>query len=388
MSEPSGFPDIFPTSPRRDGTNNTAQQWESDLLGRLQQPMQPTPEPAGFPLGTPTQPPPSAPQPQSLTHATPPPQPADDIQEQAQEQIPFSPSRPSASPSRPSPSQWPHEDDPSTPTLRDHPDYARLSKRHALPGWRRFLSWFTRIFRSDDVASRVTRAATGAQRPVTTGRRVVVIGASGGVGTTSIATGLARTLTAVRNAPVALMAIDEGDDLASRLDVPSISPARSDLPAADFAGQLSTMTESGRVAAIRPHEDAAAMARGLGRFFAVTVVDAGRHPSTQLTTEAHAVVIVASANAAGATAATRTAAELRSAGVRDEAVMTVLLPRLPGDETARHARFLREAGITTFALPHDRHLAGGAALHLRLAAENTQVVLGELAAAIMIPAGR
>ena len=234
----------------------------------------------------------------------------------------------------------------------------------------------------------MTRAAAGAQRPVTTGRRVVVVGASGGVGTTSIATGLARTLTAVRNAPVALMAIDEGDDLASRLDVPSISPARSDLPAADFAGQLSTMTESGRVAAIRPHEDAAAMARGLGRFFAVTVVDAGRHPSTQLTTEAHAVVIVASANAAGATAATRTAAELRSAGVRDEAVMTVLLPRLPGDETARHARFLREAGITTFALPHDRHLAGGAALHLRLAAENTQVVLGELAAAIMIPAGR
>ena len=380
MSEPSGFPDIFPTSPRRDGTNNTAQQWESDLLGRLQQPMQPTPEPAGFPLGTPTQPPPSAPQPQSLTHATPPPQPADDIQEQAQEQIPFSPSRPSASPSRPSPSQWPHQDEPSTPTLRDHPDYARLSKRHALPGWRRFLSWFTRIFRSDDVTSRVTRAAAGAQRPVTTGRRVVVVGASGGVGTTSIATGLARTLTAVRNAPVALMAIDEGDDLASRLDVPSISPARSDLPAADFAGQLSTMTESGRVAAIRPHEDAAAMARGLGRFFAVTVVDAGRHPSTQLTTEAHAVVIVASANAAGATAATRTAAELRSAGVRDEAVMTVLL--------ARHARFLREAGITTFALPHDRHLAGGAALHLRLAAENTQVVLGELAAAIMIPAGR
>ena len=171
-------------------------------------------------------------------------------------------------------------------TNHRHRHYATIPTtpacRNVTPGWRRFLSWFARIFRSDDVASRVTRAATGAQRPVTTGRRVVVIGASGGVGTTSIATGLARTLTAVRNAPVALMAIDEGDDLASRLDVPSISPARSDLPAADFAGQLSTMTESGRVAAIRPHEDAAAMARGLGRFFAVTVVDAGRHPSTQL----------------------------------------------------------------------------------------------------------
>jgi hypothetical protein len=99
-------------------------------------------------------------------------------------------------------------------------------------------------------------------------------------------------------------------------------------------------------------------------------------------------VIVASANASGVIAITRTAAEMRSTGVNPTVIQAVLVPRLPGDVTARHARFLREAGITTFALPHDRHLAGGAALHLRLAAENTQVVLGELAAAIMSPAGR
>ena len=300
-----------------------------------------------------------------------------------QEQIRFSPSRPSASPSSPPPSQWPQQDEPSTPALRDHPDYARLSKRHALPGWRRFLSWFTRIFRSDDVASRVTRASAGAQRPVTTGRRLVVLGASGGTGTTSVAVGLARTLAAVRNAPTALMVVDDNDDTSSRLDIAPIPPANSDIPATDFASQMSTMTESGRVAAIRPHEDAAAMARGLGRFFAVTVVDAGQRPPTQLITEAHAIVIVASANASGVIAVTRTAAEMRSAGVNPTVIQAVLVPRLPGSETAHHAQRLRASDITTFILPYDRHIAGGAALHLRLATENTQVILGELAAATM-----
>ena len=111
------------------------------------------------------------------------------------------PPHPTTSPHESPPTQQPHEGEPQKPTLRDHPDYARLSKRNAVPGWRRALGWFTRIFRSDDVASRVTRASAGPERPVTTGRRLVVLGASGGTGTTSVAVGLARTLAAVRNAP-------------------------------------------------------------------------------------------------------------------------------------------------------------------------------------------
>ena len=210
-----------------------------------------------------------------------------------------------------------------------------------------------------------------------------MLGASGGTGTTSVAVGLARTLAAVRNAPTALMVVDDNDDTSSRLDIAPIPPANSDIPATDFASQMSTMTESGRVAAIRPHEDAAAMARGLGRFFAVTVVDAGQRPPTQLITEAHAIVIVASANASGVIAVTRTAAEMRSAGVNPTVIQAVLVPRLPGSETAHHAQRLRASDITTFILPYDRHIAGGAALHLRLATENTQVILGELAAATM-----
>lgn len=130
------------------------------------------------------------------------------------------------------------------------------------------------------------------------------------------------------------------------------------------------------------------MARGLGRFFAVTVIDAGQHPPAQLTSEAHAVVIVASASAAGTTAVTRTVAGLHAARTNPKTILVVLVPRLPGDEVTRHAQHLRASGITTFVLPHDRHIAGGAALHLRLAAENTQVILGELAAATMNPPDR
>ncbi len=384
--EPSGFPGAFPKPPRREEVEETAQHWGNEPSGKWQQPVNPGPGPAGLPLVPPPRPAPSMPQPQQWTQQ---PQQASQPQStghswgQTPGRFPPSPSRPSTTPYQPQPTRQPHESELQRPTLRDHPDYARLSKRNAVPGWRRTLDWFTRIFRSDDVASRVTRASAEAQRPVTTGRRLVVLGASGGTGTTSVTVGLARTLAAVRNAPTALMIIDDNDDLSSRLDVAPIPPARSDLPAADFAAQMSAMTESGRVAVIRPHKDAAAMARGLGRFFAVTVIDAGQHPPAQLTAEAHAVVIVASASAAGTTAVTRTAAELHTAGMNPKAILVVLVPRLPGDEVTRHAQHLRSSGITTFVLPYDRHIAGGAALRLRLTAEKTQVVLGELAAAMM-----
>ena len=378
--EPSGFPGAFPRSPRCEGAEETSQPWGNEPSGKWQQPMNPGPSPARFPLNPPPRSAPSTPQPQQVSQ----PHPTGNSWGQTSGRFPPpSPSRLATTLYQPQPTRKPHESELQRPTLRDHPDYARLSKRNAVPGWRRALDWFIRIFRSDDVASRVTRASAGAQRPVTTGRRLVVLGASGGTGTTSVTVGLARTLAAVRNAPTALMVIDDNDDLSSRMDVAPIPPARSDLPAADFAAQMSAMTESGRVAVTRPHRDAAAMARGLGRFFAVTVIDAGQHPPAQLTAEAHAVVIVASASAAGTTAVTRTTAELHTAGMNPNAILVVLVPRLPGDEVTRHAQHLRSSGIATFVLPHDRHIAGGAALHLRLTAEKTQVVLGELAAATM-----
>ena len=357
MSEPAGLPGITPPG-QRPVQGTPPQQWSGQTPRRLQPEAT---EPTHLPVM-------GAPHPGRLSFSA---------GRQTQIPVPYSQPIPQ---SQPTPLD--HEA-PAVPGLRSHPDYARLSKRHAVPGWLRFFSWFARIFRSDDVASRVTRASAGAQRPVTTGRRVVVVGASGGTGTTSVTVGLARTLAAVRNAPVAVLVTGSDDDLASRLDTGPIPRAASDRPAASFADQMSIMTENGRLAVIRPRENAATMARGLARFFAVTVVDAGQRPPAQLTAEAHSVLIVASASAAGTTAAAKTAVELRAAGVNPAVIQVVLVPRGPGDDSAPHAKRLRESNIPTFALPHDRHIAGGAALHLRLAAENTQVIFGELAAATM-----
>ena len=357
MSEPAGLPGITPPG-QRPAQGAPPQQWGDQAPRRLQPEAT---EPTLLPIM-------GVPRPGRLS-----------FDPGRQTQIPVLYPQPVPQ-SQPTPLD---REAPLVPDLRNHPDYARLSKRHAMPGWLRFFSWFARIFRSDDVASRVTRASAGAQRPVTTGRRVVVVGASGGTGTTSITVGLARTLAAARNAPVAVLTTESGNDLASRLNTEPIPRAASDRPAASFAEQMSIMMENGRLAVIRPRENAAAMARGLARFFAVTVVDAGQHPPVQLTAEAHSIVIIASASAAGTTAVARTATEMRATGVNPAAIQAVLVPRTPGDDSARHAKRLHDSNIHAFALPYDRHIAGGAALHLRLMAENTQVVLGELAAATM-----
>lgn len=289
-------------------------------------------------------------------------------------------------PAPPAPAQRPAPVDqpipsPKTPhqTLREHPAYHQLSQRPALPAAKRALAWVTRVLRSDDVAARVAQAAVGAQRPVTTGRRIVVVGATGGAGATTVSVGLARTLGAIRNAPVALVAAGGSPTLEARVDVAALPARYTDAPAPDFSSQLATMTQSGQLSITRPKNDVAELARGLGRFFSVTIVDAGCHPNPQLVREAHLVLIVASADAPGEVAA------LNSTEPSWPASITVFVPRLPG----RLGRFprqpLRERKTPGKYIPYDRHLAAGAALHLRLAAEHTQVAFGELAAATMHP---
>ena len=273
-------------------------------------------------------------------------------------------------------------------SLRSHREYEHLSGRHAVPRWRRFFTWFARVFRSDDTASRVARASAGAQRPVTTGRRIVIVGASGGVGSTSVATGLAMTLAAVRNALVAFVASGASDDLEARLNIAPLPRASSDLPTNSFDNQLAGMSvpQNGRLAAVRPHSDTAAMSRSLGRYFAITVVDAGREPSEQLVREAHALVVVGSASASGEAAAVRCAARLRGAGATPQTILVALIPRTPREKPGPPAQRLRALGLPAAVIPYDRHIAGGAALRLNLASEETQVALGELAAAAMTSA--
>lgn len=399
MSEPGEFPQSSPTPPPLP-RRGIAQPWSNEILGRLQQSDKPEPD-----THRPQPGPHRAPQnmePQTTRRAFTDPQTTRRIvkDEQttrvmpqgavpAQNPLPLHPPQTVATPplaqtTPPLAQATPMASD----SLRSHREYEHLSGRHAVPRWRRFFTWFARVFRSDDTASRVARASAGAQRPVTTGRRIVIVGASGGVGSTSVATGLAMTLAAVRNALVAFVTSGASDDLEARLNIAPLPRASSDLPTNSFDNQLAGMSvpQNGRLAAVRPHSDTAAMSRSLGRYFAITVVDAGREPSEQLVREAHALVVVGSASASGEAAAVRCAARLRGAGATPQTILVALIPRTPREKPGPPAQRLRAFGLPAAVIPYDRHIAGGAALRLNLASEETQVALGELAAAAMTSA--
>ncbi len=399
MSEPGEFPQSSPTPPPLP-RRGIAQPWSNEILGRLQQSDKPEPD-----THRPQPGPHRAPQnmePQTTRRAFTDPQTTRRIvkDEQttrvmpqgavpAQNPLPLHPPQTVATPplaqtTPPLAQATPMASD----SLRSHREYEHLSGRHAVPRWRRFFTWFARVFRSDDTASRVARASAGAQRPVTTGRRIVIVGASGGVGSTSVATGLAMTLAAVRNALVAFVTSGASDDLEARLNIAPLPRASSDLPTNSFDNQLAGMSvpQNGRLAAVRPHSDTAAMSRSLGRYFAITVVDAGREPSEQLVREAHALVVVGSASASGEAAAVRCAARLRGAGANPQTILVALIPRTPREKPGPPAQRLRAFGLPAAVIPYDRHIAGGAALRLNLVSEETQVALGELAAAAMTSA--
>lgn len=85
----------------------------------------------------------------------------------------------------------------------------------------RVLAGSAGLFRGDDYPQRLAEAAAGAQLPVTTGRRIAVVGSRGGAGRTTAAALLARIYAALRADAVA--AVDnapESGTLGLRLGVP------------------------------------------------------------------------------------------------------------------------------------------------------------------------
>ncbi|WP_104104505.1 hypothetical protein [Arthrobacter sp. 08Y14] len=93
--------------------------------------------------------------------------------------------------------------------------------RPAESGLRRVLTGSADLFRGDDYPRRLAEAAAGSQLPVTTGRRIAVVGSRGGAGRTTSAALLARIYAAMRADAVA--AVDnapESGTLGFRLGVP------------------------------------------------------------------------------------------------------------------------------------------------------------------------
>ena len=258
--------------------------------------------------------------------------------------------------------------------------------------WERLRFEMSDALTSGALSERLVRASTAVEAPITTGRRIVVVGVSGGVGTTTVAALSAKLLGSIRQEPV--MAIDATDESGQLLHY-----AGADKDALLSAAALKLRSQPvrtlpdvvGSAAACgnqvfalgRPEVPAATDARIgatewtdlsaiISRFVAVTVVDAGASPRSGQTTDlletAHAVIVVAPDTVFGTAraAAVRAALSGSHTGIPVVTVLTSINRPI--------GRVQYTAG-----LPFDRHLAAGGPIRLSHLGARTRIAATEIA---------
>lgn len=280
-----------------------------------------------------------------------------------------------------------------------------LRTRRADGPLRRLTQNATDLFRSDVYVEALTRAAAGTQAPVTTGRRIAVVGSRGGSGKTTTAALLARVFSAMRSDTIA--AVDAGTGLGTlslRLGL-DWAPTVADLAAAGpvgTVGELSLLmgtaqanllvTGSGAGRLTEPPfagtgaDNATRVARTVSRFCPVTVYDCGTGmefaPTRWALDQAHAALFVTPATVAGvedALAVTYRWPEAGEPGHVPLLVVVVSVDDRAALDAGRQASRLSEAGIPAVHLDYDRHLAAGVELDLGLLARKTRLQVSALA---------
>jgi len=197
-----------------------------------------------------------------------------------------------------------------------------LRSRPATPWPAQLAAGIGRLFRGDDFPDLIAEAAHGAQAPVTTGRRLAVVGARGGAGKSTITALLALSWAALRQDTIA--AIDAGaapGTLGLRLGVPD-APAADDVVSAlpprvtdaTALPQMFAVPRTGLLtAAGRRRDDSPAepllesLSRMLARHCAITLFDAPTGLDSKASRwcigHAHAILFVTPATVAGIEAA-------------------------------------------------------------------------------------
>ncbi len=262
----------------------------------------------------------------------------------------------------------------------------------------------TDLFRSDAYVGDLTRAASGAQAPVTTGRRIAVIGSRGGAGKTTTAALLARVFSALRSDNIAAVDVSTGLgtlDLRLGLDT---APTLADLAAAesiDTIGRLAELMGNAQDnllvlgnGAARPTEppstgadaDAATrVARTISRFCPVTVYDCGTgmasEPTRWTISQAHAAIFVTPATVPGMENALAVANRWPSGDAGHVPLLVVVTTVDEGSvlDAGRQAARLGESGIAAVHLGYDRHLAAGVEVDLGLLSRRTRLQASALA---------
>jgi MinD-like ATPase involved in chromosome partitioning or flagellar assembly len=278
------------------------------------------------------------------------------------------------------------------------PDRFTRARHHREPTARRAVHRVRELLGVD--ASKEVREATARaerlRQPVTTLRRLAVLGSRGGAGKTTVATLVATTLASSRHDRV--LAVDAAPRLGSlALRTGGSSPR----PAADFGRAVPAARG---FAAAEPHLGRGdsglwlltgadgtgerldlpayqAAVAALSRFFAVLVTDCGPDPTAEpnlgILGDAHALALVAPATVDGVVSAHQVLGWLRTTQAAELVQRTVVVlsastPHTEGVDLKRGARTLASQGVRVARLPYDRHLAAGARIHPHLLGERTR----------------
>lgn len=284
-----------------------------------------------------------------------------------------------------------------------------LRTRPAETGLQLTLSRIGQLFRADEYPRLLAEAASGAQSPVTTGRRIAVVGSRGGAGKTTVAALLARTYAAMRADTVTAVDNSVGagtlglrlgfTGAPSLLDVAHSLDGQTPASLADLAARLGAAESNLLVAggAGGPGQpgadDATRAARAVSRYCPITILDCGTGmelPSTDWAIrQSHAALFVTPATVAGLEDA-RAYAEHWNGASADAAIplLTVVVQtdaRNPVD-AAEEAVALTRHGVRAVALPYDRHLAGGVELDLGLLSRETLLTTTTVASRVLLAA--
>ncbi|MBT1002550.1 hypothetical protein KIH31_08025 [Paenarthrobacter sp. DKR-5] len=274
-----------------------------------------------------------------------------------------------------------------------------LRTRPAEPRGTVLLRSLAGTFRSDEYPQLLAEAAAGAQIPVTTGRRIAVLGTRGGSGRTTVTALLARVYASLRQDGVAAVDATFGrGTLGLRLGLDALPDVR-DVSAA-LGGRLpADRAELGRLLAAAEDNLWAAgsgpgsepflpeVSSALSRYCPITVVDAGS-PLTAggILATAHAAVFVAPASVAGLADARWHARAWAADPQRARIPLLTVLGATDAASpfnAAAEARRLEREGTPAMPLSYDRHLAGGVELDPSLLSRAVRLEATGLAAGVL-----
>ncbi|MGB5952429.1 MAG: hypothetical protein WBG57_07960 [Ornithinimicrobium sp.] len=289
--------------------------------------------------------------------------------------------------------------DPFTPwAQRPRSLHRQLSARPAHNLGRRWWAVARAVLAPDDRAAQLTEAITRVAAPVASGRRIVVVGAHGGAGATTLALSLASLAATYRKDPVAL--VDDSDahgGLLTRLTAaPEMSVGTADrhLAGGSRRREASTWRRPGLhvFSPATPHGGMRALDE-IQRRAAVTFVDTDRAHSTTGNPSAageysrsNATVIAGENTVRGAAAVRACLTGLRHVGIGGDSTLVVFMERVAGSGTTRNslAREVPSASAgDVFFVPYDRHLAGAAQIRLELLAPSTSIALTCVASVVI-----